>query len=122
MHFYLQGIVLLRPDASKNSMSQVNSTCFTFPFFFSHILALLKIQNKQAAGTKTSKYFIESTEKKIHSVKFNTRTPSLTCVHTHIDRQANKYENQLEIHGLSFIGRSPSPTISFPNRKVFFHV
>lgn len=109
------------PDAFKNSMNQVNSTCFIFSLLFSHILILIRIQNKQAAGTKTSKHFIESTGgKKIHTVKFNTGTPSLLHVRTHIDRKANKYENQLEIRGLSFIGRLPSPTISFANRKVIF--
>lgn len=40
-------------------------------------------------------------------------------VHTHIERQTS-YKNQLETHGLSFIGRLPSSTISFPNKKVFF--
>lgn len=107
-------------DASKNTMNQVNATYFTFPPLFSHTLTLIRTQNKQAAGTKTSKLFIESTERKKNPLcKIHCRnTIPHACAHTH--RKANKYENQLETCGLSFIGRLPSSSIFFPNRKVFF--
>lgn len=97
--------------------------------FFPHTLTLNRIQKKQAASTKTSKHFLELTKrKKIHLVKFNAGTLSLmhvcVCVHTHkhTDKKAKKYENQLEIHSLSFLGSLLSPAISFPNMKVFFCV
>lgn len=37
-------------------------------------------------------------------------------------RKAIKFENQLEIHGLSFPGRLPRSTISLPNKGSVFHV
>lgn len=65
-----------------------------FFLLFPHTLTLIWIENKQAAGTKTSKHFIESTEsKKIHSVKFNTGTSSLMHVHTRIERQTSMRTN-----------------------------
>lgn len=64
------------PDASQNTVTQVNAAYFPSSFF-THILTFIRIQNKQAAGTKTSKHFTESTERKKerkkqpHCVKFN---------------------------------------------------
>lgn len=51
------------PDASQNTVTQVNAAYFPSSFF-THILTFIRIQNKQAAGTKTSKHFTESTERK----------------------------------------------------------
>lgn len=48
----------LIPDASKNTVNQVSSTHFIFSLFPFHIL-ILSNSKQAAAGTKTSKRFME---------------------------------------------------------------
>ena len=99
------------------TLTQVNTAYFPCPPpNHTHTLTLIRIQNKQAAGTKTSKHFTESTKQKKKSTVYNSEKHHPSDTH----RETNKYENQLETHGFSFIGRLPSSTISLPNGEVFF--
>lgn len=56
------------------TLTQVNTAyfpCLPRPNH-THTLTLIRIQNKQAAGTKTSKHFTESTKKKKKSTVYNS--------------------------------------------------
>lgn len=119
MIFFLFALFFAFARFAPNTTDQVNSTHFIFSTS-TQTLTLNRTETK-ISWYKTGVHFNRQKEKKLYkNSKQEYHHPLGMCAET--VRKTIKYENQLEIHGLSFPGRLPRSTITLPNKGSVCHV